>query len=834
MSRKSNQAILQTIEELSPLCPEAICSKKCDIHVDNLLQALELAQKHSLIDKQMQVLHMTARCYLCMNRFDDSMEYVLQLCRLTDHGHAYPRLHDVYSIYGRVLWVKSNWDQAAAMYRRSLELARAADDRSAVAGNYMNISSVLREQGNYAESLRNIELAIEAFASVPNEYYLNSAKSNKANILSYMGKLNEALQTKLEVIEYTKSIHDDKQLGIELNALSTMYYHMNRLDKAIEAALESLRLKELTNDEMSIIQTIGNLGIYYKDSGDAEHAMECYNRALPYYRKIGRKEGVVTVLINIGNLHMEQGNGEMALEVFLEALEISMDMGDQNLMPTTMTNIAQIYQDFMHKPDITLDYLERALEIVKSNGNRLRQINIMLNKIGALIQLRRYEDAHALLTETESALRETPYECYQTNLLEMYIEYYTATGHFEDACREYKQYCAAQEKSYKIAIQNKTNELQTRYEMEKKDREAELMRQRNIELEAKNSEIEAQKTRLQVTLDRLQNSEIRYDFVTEELNRNVRASLVGDSNAIRRIIEMISMVAGSDNINVLITGETGTGKEIVARNIHACSGRGKKPFYAVNCSAIPETLFESQFFGHEKDAFTGATTTKIGWFEIADKSTLFLDEIGTLSQSQQAKLLRVLEERTIVRVGSHREIPVNVRIISATNVNLLDEVNSGAFRRDLYHRLAVFVIHIPPLRERRDEIPGLLNHFVGLSSVSLKKKITRVEKDIVPVLMNYDFPGNVRELKNMVERAVLVADSSTLRLEHFALPGAAPAANPQILPLEEAERRLLVQALRATGFNRTQAAGLLGVERKVVERKIAKHGITPQELSGQN
>ncbi|MCK4357913.1 MAG: sigma-54-dependent Fis family transcriptional regulator, partial [Candidatus Cloacimonetes bacterium] len=249
--------------------------------------------------------------------------------------------------------------------------------------------------------------------------------------------------------------------------------------------------------------------------------------------------------------------------------------------------------------------------------------------------------------------------------------------------------------------------------------------------------------------------------------------------------------------------------------------------YAVNSSAIPESLFESHFFGYEKNAFTGANTTHIGWFEIADKGTLFLDEIGTMSFEQQAKLLRVLEESKIVRVGSHKEIDVDVHIISATNINLLEKVREKKFRNDLYYRLATFVINIPPLRERKEDIPLLLRYFVEMFSCVLNKKIKRIENQIDSALINYDFPGNIRELKNMVERAILISDSSTLKLKHFVIPKSDSEFDSfeDIIPLEEMEKKLILKALKATGFNKRQAAKLLKVNRRVVERRMVKYGI---------
>jgi transcriptional regulator with GAF, ATPase, and Fis domain len=374
----------------------------------------------------------------------------------------------------------------------------------------------------------------------------------------------------------------------------------------------------------------------------------------------------------------------------------------------------------------------------------------------------------------------------------------------------------------------KVFELQVKYDTEQKEKEAALLQEKNDELAQKNAEIEDKNIQLKETIKRLHESEIKYNIVSEEIDKVTDTNMVGDSTAIREIRKLILMAAKADNINVLITGESGTGKEVVARQIHKFSSRKKNNFYAVNSSAVPESLFESQMFGHEKNAFTGASDAKMGWFEIADKSTLFLDEIGTLSPDLQVKLLRVLEDHKVVKLGSHKEIKVDVRIISATNIDLLKEVREDKFRIDLYHRLATYVINIPPLRERKEDIPVLLRHFVKDFSGKMNKKITRIDDKVIKELQKYDFPGNVRELKNMVERAVLMSNSSILRTHCFLIPEnhLEHSDEQKILPLDELEKQHIIKALELTGYHQQKAADLLHVNRKVIERRMKKYEIS--------
>jgi DNA-binding NtrC family response regulator/Flp pilus assembly protein TadD len=823
--------VLKRITKLFKPCdnPMDLNPGKCNPCLERLNQALKLAREHQIAEKQVAILHLMAQCDLNGQHYAEAGEKLDAIWAILGDGAKYDRMSKIHSLQGRLQWVRTNFEDALLHFRIASELARDNGDLIDTAGNRMNMGMLLKDMGRLDESLESLEQAMNGFREAGNLRFYNQAKNSMANLLQAKGAFSEALELKLQCANFFREQDDPRLLSMVLNNLSTIHSAMHRMDKALECSLESLRLREKVGDPLSIATTWMNLGVIYKEINEIGLAREYYTKALDYYTKTGNRRDAGMTLNNLGNCCLDQNEIEPAREYFHEAIEVARQTSDLLCLATATENLGVIVMENDKNPQAALELFRKAEEYSKQSGNTQRILEIRLNLLDCLIQQGDPQTALEQLPELESKFREAGLAKGLYRIQQLRIDAFTALGDDRSACEAFHTYCKERENFHQIENRERIAEMQTRYETERKEREAELLRQRAMELEEKNREIEAQKVQLQQTLDQLHDSEIRYHFVTEELNRNIRTTLIGKSEAIRKTIEMISLVAGSENINVLITGETGTGKEIVARNIHACSARSKMPFYAVNCSAIPDTLFESQFFGHEKDAFTGAHTTKMGWFEIAGNSTLFLDEIGTLSPDQQAKLLRALEERTIVRVGSHREIPVDVRLISATNSELLDQVKNSGFRRDLYHRLAVFVIHLPPLRERREEIPLLLEHFVGLSASARGKAINRIEKSIVPALMEYDFPGNVRELKNMVERAVLVTNSSVLRLEDFLIPirEFAPPVTDEIVPLDELERRMVVRALRATGFNRVKAAKLLQVERKAVERKIAKYNISP-------
>jgi two-component system nitrogen regulation response regulator NtrX len=313
-----------------------------------------------------------------------------------------------------------------------------------------------------------------------------------------------------------------------------------------------------------------------------------------------------------------------------------------------------------------------------------------------------------------------------------------------------------------------------------------------------------------------------------------RAEIIGDSEAMRRLRGQIATAAPTSG-RVLIHGENGSGKELVARAIHALSGRRNGPFVEVNCAAIPEELIESELFGHEKGAFTGALSRRRGRFELADGGTLFLDEIGDMSLKTQAKVLRALEEQAFERIGGKDTVKVDVRVIAASNRDVEALIREGRFREDLYYRLNVLPIEVPPLRERRDDIPALVDHFIGVFCVENGKRRKSISGEALAYFLAYEWPGNVRELRNMVERLVIMTPGDVIGPDDLPAPlrpkDAAPARRATERTLKEArdgfERAYILAELRAHDWNMTRTAERLGIERSHLYRKIKAYHITP-------
>ena len=319
-------------------------------------------------------------------------------------------------------------------------------------------------------------------------------------------------------------------------------------------------------------------------------------------------------------------------------------------------------------------------------------------------------------------------------------------------------------------------------------------------------------------------------------NKGTLGSLVGSSKKMQEVFHLVEMVAPS-TASVLITGESGTGKELVARTIHDLSTRKGKPFIAINCAAIPETLIESEIFGHEKGAFTGALERRVGCFELAEGGTLLLDEIGEMPVATQAKLLRVLEDRKLRRLGSKIETTVDVRVLAATNKVPDEAVASGQLRNDLYYRLNVFNIHMPPLREHKEDLPDLVQSLIGEMNSKHNRNVQLLSDAVMNLFQGFTWPGNVRELRNTLERAVIVCEGSVIETKHLPpgfghAPARAAALDPNALHLgvgttvEEAERQLIMKTLESTNNNKTRAAEILGISLKTLHNKLKEYGAT--------
>jgi DNA-binding NtrC family response regulator len=303
--------------------------------------------------------------------------------------------------------------------------------------------------------------------------------------------------------------------------------------------------------------------------------------------------------------------------------------------------------------------------------------------------------------------------------------------------------------------------------------------------------------------------------------------IIGNSKSVQEVLKMVGSVAASD-ATVLITGESGTGKELIARAIHCNSERRYKPFVAISIGALPDTMVESELFGHEKGSFTGASHAHMGRFELADGGTLFLDEIGDMSPKVQVDLLRVLEEKACYRLGGNRKIHTDVRVITATNKVLKKSIEEGSFREDLYYRLNVVGIHLPPLRERKDDVLLLSEYFLKKFCMKMSKKKDGFSPEVIKLFLRYKWPGNIRELENAIERAVVVGRGPLVQLQDMPFGGVqgGPPEEKVVMSLRGAEKKHILQVLDETGWNVTRSANLLEIDRATLYNKIKNYGLS--------
>jgi formate hydrogenlyase transcriptional activator len=321
---------------------------------------------------------------------------------------------------------------------------------------------------------------------------------------------------------------------------------------------------------------------------------------------------------------------------------------------------------------------------------------------------------------------------------------------------------------------------------------------------------------------------VRFGSADQDSNPRRFEQIIGNSRNLELVLEQVEQVAPTDS-TVLVQGETGTGKELVARALHNLSSRCGRPFIKLNCAAIPFDLLESELFGHEKGAFTGAIAQKIGRFELADKGTLFLDEVGDIPLALQPKLLRVLQEQEFERLGSGRTHQVDVRLVAATHRNLVEMVKRNEFRSDLYYRLNVFPIPLPPLRARREDIPALVEHFVEIYARRMGKQIDQIPPETMSELTSYAWPGNIRELQNFIERSVILSSGTVLRAPLSSLKSAAATGAQEAVTLEEAERdhiRKILEQTRWVVSGPNGAAARLGIKRSTLYFRMQKLGIS--------
>ena len=641
-----------------------------------------------------------------------------------------------------------------------------------------------------------------------------SRSSNNAEDLSYftscLGNIYFKVHNYKKSLEFHKiacrtsiKLQNERSTAVSYNNIGNVYMRLNNYEKALENYLKSLDLKQKQPNKKDVAFTINNIGnLYYRINKYAQ-ALKFYKQALQLNEEMNNEKGKSISLNNIGITYDDLKDYDKAMESHSESLKIKQKLNDQSGISASLNNIGNVLR-YQKKYEEALDYYTKSLQIKNEIQDQLG-IALTSNNIGHIyMKLKQFDVAFSYLDQSMQMADKIGAKELQKINLGTLSEYYDKVHDYKNALIYYKKYSKLNEKINDEKTGKRILQMQQNFEIEQEVRENKTLH-------------------LQDIVD-------KYSLISKELERRIDKTFIGESKAIKSILKQTMQVAQYQDTNVLIIGESGTGKEIIADIIHHSGSRKEHNFCPINCSAIPETLLETEFFGHKKGTFSGADSDKKGLFELADKGTIFLDEIADMTLPLQAKLLRAIEEKKIKKLGQQEEIPVDVRIIAATNQDIEEQVRNKEFRLDLFHRLNTIIIHIPPLRERPDDIEPLVRHFVQAFTQNMNKSFPEIDNNVFDVLKEYSFPGNVRELKNLVERAMIFCENNILDAQCF------PLSKPIVTSFEEenhnikeTERKLIISALNKTRFNQSKAAILLGISRQTLIRRLVEHNIIFQK-----
>ncbi|MCD4820133.1 MAG: sigma 54-interacting transcriptional regulator [Candidatus Cloacimonetes bacterium] len=661
-------------------------------------------------------------------------------------------------------------------------------------------------------------------------------KYKESNDLSKMQKIA------LELIQIYETKGKKEKLTSVLLELGYAYTKSGDFENSILSLEKLIAMIQESDDPIKKVRAYTNIGINYENLGDYDKGVANYLLSVQKYEeqikslKESEKNKWMMIygdtLQNLGVTYGKLDQNEKSRNYFLKALKITEESNDYLGTGQALSNlgVSYTYED----PGKSLEYFKQSLIIVKKL-NSPEDIAININNIGGAYKtLEQYDEALQYYFEALNFAEENKLVNYMPHFLIFIGNVYQIKGEYEKAIDYIKR-------SLEFSLKHKNAELiKSSYQVLSEINEKQENYKSALEFHKKYSK---QKDRIlnKEMIDKISGLQEKYEkssqrivdlkrhcsLVSKVLKKSIKTDFIGNSINIKKVLETAMTAAVNPDVNVLILGESGTGKEIIANIIHYGGSRKDNMIVAVNPCSIPETLMESEFFGYMKGSFTGAVSDKIGFLELADKGTLFLDEIADTPISLQAKLLRVLENKQIRKLGAKNEKQVNFRVIAATNKYIDELVEKSRFRLDLLHRINTITIKIPPLRERQADIEPLLHHFIREFSETLKKPVPKLNVEVVQKLKKYHFPGNVRELRNMVEKAIIMLKSETLEPEHFET-GDTPCSDdcaiykPKLTNLSEIEKETIEFVLNKTNNNHTHSAKLLGISYTTLLRKLKK------------
>jgi len=677
--------------------------------------------------------------------------------------------------------------------------------------------------------------------------------------------------------EFNKHINESVAKAKLYQSFGYIFWLIQDIPKSKKYLQQSLELINDTDNNFAIPSRYTNLGYIYEFSGDYDKAEKYYNRGLNYAKQYSYKAALRLAYAALGRLYYSRGNYTPAIKFFRENLTLS-DKDNHNINRlTTMTNLANSYNK-MEKYGIALQYFKKLkTEWLKKENPELYNSNLV-NMALTHINLKNYKKAAdnlqtALKFAQEKGVGEIQFACYlnlaniyqKKNNLNKAVEFYKKSIKIAEKTNIKKQKNAAYlhianfykknnlpqkaipyfNKSLKISrggnnpkkictifqslseCYEKSGKFKKAYEFLKLYEET----RKKLEREDKVEEDDLDKS---TTVSAGRSKQYMFkegiSLISWEMSNRIGAQLIGKSSAMQKVIQQAFLASNNSESSVLILGESGTGKEIIAKLIHYASDRHKGPFISVNSAALSSSLAQSSLFGHKKGAFTGASSDHKGYFEAADNGTIFLDEISEMPLDIQAQLLRVLEEKKIKHLGSHKKRKIDFRLISATNRNIYQLVENDNFRFDLINRIDTLKIKIPPLRKRKEDIPLLIEFYLDIITRRLKKSSPKISSKAIDLLCEYDYPGNVRQLINILEKLILFCNNDRIEKSDIYFWDAAKNTETgskkfETLNLKANERELIMQALQQTNNVQVEAAKLLGISPSALSRRLKKMDI---------
>jgi len=693
---------------------------------------------------------------------------------------------------GDVATQLAKYELAVNHYTVARQGARSKEERAAL---FRKLGEVYEKQTDYERANSHFQKGLNLLSDAPS--------TEHARIYNGIGVIHfhkseypKAEQQFYRALEVLSDVPNDDALELVYKNLGNVYYVQSRLSDAVECFQRSLSMGERIGDIFTQAKAYNNLGTCYKRIGDLNKAIECYQISLELKEQIDDVAGLAPSYSNLGMLYMRKEDFAKAVELCQKSIELAQKLNNPSRVAQSYENLGTAYarqKQFRQ----AIDAYQKGLQFAERIGDVRVVAWLYIGLADAYCEDGNFSTAYDYYSRIQEMLKEV-----EIPLIRARAHYVLGRVHFqqerlEDAIEALEQACEVFED---IRDQHGV-------EMSEKELGKAFLAQMN------------QKFALQ-----------------QELNKgNVR--LVGESKKFTEIGTMLAKVAQSD-VLILICGETGTGKSLFAHFIHQSSNRKDGPWVEIDCGTLAENLLESELFGHERGAFTGAFSAKPGKFELANRGTIFLDEIGNMSPALQTKFLRVLQEKEFERLGGTETLKTDVRIIAATNQNLEQLVEQGKFREDLYYRIKVVSITIPSLRERSEDIPSLAEYFVEKYSEEYGKKSTlRISDEVLDRLLKFPWPGNVRELENVIRSAVLMTNSDVIRLEHLPemLRPKDEVESPDVsveMTLEEMEKKLILKVYKKTNYNVTQSAKILGISRRGLQNKLKKYQLSrPQGIN---